>query len=230
MAGPAGTNSPSVGIADNKPKVTVAGLISLILGIIIFGGFFKNFDNFLAAFDYTNLAGAFGTIGDTGKNYMGSGGSGARYGFMFAVSFAPTIMLAVGLVKVIEGFRGLECAAALLTPVLRFIMGVPGIAAVAMVTSISAGDAGAALTRELSESGSLTDDERDIFVAFQYPSSGTITNYYSCGPALFDFLPCSSGLPLAVCFVTKLIGANLFRFVYLGIIARFTEKNGKEGA
>ena len=154
----------------------------------------------------------------------GSGGNGARYGFMFAVSFLPNIMLAIGLVKVVDGLRGLECAAALLTPILRFIMGIPGIAAVTLVTSISAGDAGAAMTREMSESGQLTDNERDIFVAFQYPSSGMITNYFSCGPALFDFIPCSTGLPLAVCFITKIIGANLFRFVYLGIIAKFTEK------
>lgn len=71
----------------------------------------------MGAFDYTTLAGAFGTIGDTGKNYLGRGGVGARDGLMFAVSFLPNIMLAVGLVKVIEGFRGMECAAALLTPV-----------------------------------------------------------------------------------------------------------------
>lgn len=225
--------TPNNTLPDNggmqAPKVTVGGLIALIIGILFFSGVFKNADNFLCAIDFTNLAGKFGTIGEANQNYMGSGGNGARYGFMFAVSFLPTIMLAVGMVKVIEGYRGLECAAALLTPILRFIMGIPGIAAVAMVTSISAGDAGAALTRELSMNGALTDDERDIFVAFQYPSSGTITNYYSCGPALFDFLPCGSGLPLAVCFITKVIGANLFRFIYLGIIAKFTEKN-KEAA
>ena len=50
-------------------------------------------------------------------------------------------------------------------------MGIPGIYAVTLVTSISAGDAGAALTRELSDAGAITDDERDIFVAFQYSSS-----------------------------------------------------------
>ena len=212
----------------NKPKVTVSGLISLIIAIIIFSGVFKGSGNWTEAFDYTKLAGAFGTIGETGQNYQGSGGVGARYGFMFAVSFLPNIMLAVGLVKVVDGLRGLECAAALLTPILRFVMGIPGIAAVTLVTSISAGDAGAAMTREMSEMGQLTDDERDIFVAFQYPSSGMITNYYSCGPALFDFIPISSGVPLLVCFVTKIIGANLFRFGYLGVIAGFTERK-KEG-
>lgn len=220
-------NSPTLrqdAPAENKPKVTVSGLISLIVAILIFSGVFKGMGNFLAAFDYTTLAGAFGTIGEGGQNYLGSGGNGARYGFMFAVSFLPNIMLAIGLVKVVDGLRGLECAAALLTPILRFIMGIPGIAAVTLVTSISAGDAGAAMTREMSESGQLTENERDIFVAFQYPSSGMITNYFSCGPALFDFIPCSTGLPLAVCFITKIIGANLFRFVYLGIIAKFTEK------
>lgn len=224
MQNNAPTAVPPDNIASSTPKVTVSGLISLILGIIIFSGIFKGAGNFLAAFDYSNLAGAFGTIGDTGKNFLGSGGTGAKHGFLFAVTFLPNIMLAIGLVKVIDGFRGLECAAALLTPIMRLILGIPGIAAVTLVTSISAGDAGAAMTREMSEAGQLTDDERDIFVAFQYPSSGMITNYYSCGPALFDIIPISSGVPLLICFITKIIGANLFRFVYLGIIAKFTER------
>lgn len=223
MQSNAPASTPTIG-ASNKPRVTVSGLISLVLGIIIFSGVFKGSTNFLAAFDYSSLAGSFGTIGDSGKNFLGSGGVGAKYGFLFAVTFLPNIMLAIGLVKVIDGYRGLECAAALLTPIMKFVMGIPGIAAVTLVTSISAGDAGAAMTREMSEAGQLTDDERDIFVAFQYPSSGMITNYYSCGPALFDIIPISSGVPLLVCFITKIIGANLFRFIYLGIIAKFTEK------
>lgn len=225
-----GTNvTTSLDAALSKPKVTVQGLISLILGIIIFSGIFKGVSYFMGAFDYTTLAGTFGTIGDTGKNYLGSGGVGARYGLMFAVSFLPNIMLAVGLVKVIEGFRGMECAAALLTPVLRFLMGIPGICAVTLVTSISAGDAGAALTRELSDAGAITDDERDIFVAFQYPSSGMITNFYSCGPAVFEFMPVGSGLALGITLLGKFIGASLFRFVYLGIIAKM-KKNKREVA
>ena len=69
-------NSPTLrqdAPAENKPKVTVSGLISLIVAILIFSGVFKGMGNFLAAFDYTTLAGAFGTIGEGGQNYLGSG-------------------------------------------------------------------------------------------------------------------------------------------------------------
>ncbi len=205
---------------QRKARVTISGLISLIIALLLFSGVFTSASSFLGAIDFTNLVGSFGTIGDTGMSFRGSGGLGAKDGFLFAITFFPAIMTALGLVRVVRAYGGLECAAALLTPVLRFTMGVPGIVAVTLVDSLSCCDSAAALTRGHYEAGEMTADERDIFVAFQFPSSALITNYFASGPALFGIMGVASGIPLAVCFITKLIGANVFRFLILPIVRK----------
>ena len=56
---------------DTENKVSWKGWISLALLIILFSGIFQNSEGPLAAFDFANLCGSFGTIAD-GVNFMGT--------------------------------------------------------------------------------------------------------------------------------------------------------------
>lgn len=60
-------------------------------------------------FDFTVLNGAFGQInaaGDTAVSFRGSGGMGAKDGFLFALELAPSVILSLGIISVTEGLGG----------------------------------------------------------------------------------------------------------------------------
>ncbi|SHD76245.1 nucleoside recognition domain-containing protein [Schnuerera ultunensis] len=194
------------------PEATIKGYIALIIAILIFSGIFEKATGPIQVLDFTTLIGKFGTIAESG-NFRGSGGSGARDGFLFAFSLAPTTMAALGIVEVVESFGGLAAGAKLLNPIMRRIMGIPGFTSLALVASLSSSDAGAAMTKDLVDNGLITEDERDIFVGFQFPGSATITNYFSSGSALFPYIVTSVGVPLLVIFVLKILAANIIRML-----------------
>ncbi|MGI6574929.1 MAG: nucleoside recognition domain-containing protein [bacterium] len=205
-------------MADEKkinelPEPGIGGYISLVIAILIFSGIFAEATGALKVLDFTTLIGDFGTI--EGLTFRGKGGVGARDGFLFALNLVPTVMAAIGIVNVVDKAGGLAAGAKLLTPILRPLMGIPGVAALALVGSLNSSDAGAAMTRDLTESGFITGDERDIFVSFQFPGSATITNYFASGAALFGIITVSVGLPFVIILILKLIGANIFRFLIL---------------
>ena len=75
--------------APKKEKVGIGAWIALIFLIIILSGVFRTSDTPLKVLDFTNLSGSFGTIGDTGANFIGSGGSGAKDGFMAGLNLIP---------------------------------------------------------------------------------------------------------------------------------------------
>ena len=74
-------------------KVGVGAWIALIVLILILSGAFRTMDGPIKVLDFTNLSGAFGTIGDTGANLIGSGGTGAKDGFMAGFNLIPAVML-----------------------------------------------------------------------------------------------------------------------------------------
>ena len=150
---------------------------------------------------------------------MGQAGLGARDGFLFAFSLVPVVMFALGMVEIIDHFGGLRAAQKLLSPVLRPLMGIPGITGLAMVTSFQSTDAGAGMTRMLKETELITERERTIFAAFQFSAGGIITNYLSIGPAVFGFITVPIILPLVLMFVLKVVGANVMR-LYLRLFAK----------
>ena len=63
-------------------KVGVGAWIALIVLILILSGAFRTMDGPIKVLDFTNLSGAFGTIGDTGANLIGSGGQGRLHGWL----------------------------------------------------------------------------------------------------------------------------------------------------
>ena len=174
-----------------------------------------------AALDFATIVGHFGTMGNLGVNFRGANGFGAQEGFLFAIGIIPGMMLALGIINVVDHLGGLDAARKMLTPILKRIMGVPGVATLALICSLQSTDGGAAMTRDLVETGRLSERERAVFVAFQFTAGSTVDNYLSTGSALFAFLTLPIGVPFAMLFVFKIFGANLMR-LYL---RRFTDED-----
>lgn len=125
-------------------------------------------------------------------------------------------MLALGVVKIVEDMDGLLAAKKLMTPLLRPLMGIPGVCGLAMVASLQSTDTGASMTKELYERGDVNDRERLIFGAFQFTAGAVLTNYLSSGAALFEFLDGTPiFVPLAVVLVFKVVSTNLIRLYAL---------------
>ncbi|HWR30298.1 MAG TPA: nucleoside recognition domain-containing protein [Negativicutes bacterium] len=201
-------------------KVPVWGYVALLFALVFFSGIFSGEKSWLSVFDFNIVNGNFGTMKDPAKaTFTGMGGAGARDGYLFALGLIPACMLALGIVEVVDHLGGLKAAQRLLTPLLRPLLGIPGIAGLAMISSMQSTDAGAGMTRALRESELITEKEKTIFAAFQFSAGATITNYLSSGAALFAFLTAPIIIPLCVIFALKIFGANLMR-LYLNKIVR----------
>ena len=166
----------------------------------------------------------------TTGNFSGEGGVGARQGFMFALTLAPTPLFAMGIIAVLEHYGALEAMRRLLQRTLKWLMGIPGDTGLAMIASFQSTDAGAALTRSLYDQGQLSTRERDIFTMFQFSAGATITNFLGSGAALLALtsvaadgttqgVPTTIGICFAVLFFFKFFGANLMR-LYLNFADR----------
>ena len=209
---------------EKKLKVGWIGYLALIFAILFFSGLFAGSKGWPAIFDFNVINGKFGTMKDAAKaTFAGMGGEGARDGFLFAISLIPAVMLALGVVEVVEHLGGLRAAQKILTPVLRPLMGIPGVAGLALVSSLQSTDAGGGMTRVLKDEGLIDEREKTVFAAFQFSGGGIITNYFSSGAALFTLMAVPIIVPLVVIFVLKFFGANLMR-IYM---KRF-EKGGLE--
>lgn len=199
---------------------SLVGYISVLLALVFFSGILRDAPSGWSALDFSRILGYFGTMGDLGVNYKGANGFGAQDGFLFAFGIVPGMMLALGIVNVVDHLGGLEAARKMLTPVLRPLMGIPGTSTLALICSLQSTDGGAAMTRELVETGRLTERERAIFIAFQFSAGSTVDNFLSTGAALFAFCTLPIGIPFAMCFIFKFFGANLMR-LYL---KRYTDE------
>lgn len=194
----------------NGKKVPIAGYVVLILAIVIFSGLLAKVSGW-NMLDFNTLNGAFGTMKTAKANFIGAGGVGARAGFLFALSLVPGVMLALGLMEIVEYYGGLKAAQKLLTPILRPLMGIPGICVVALVSSLQSTDAGAGMTKNLRANKDITLHELLIFAAFQFTAGGVIGNYLASGSALFGVMTVPIVTPLVVMMAMKLLGANIMR-------------------
>ena len=202
-------------------SVRWTGYVALVVVVLFFSGVFSECTGLMSCLDFTVLNGSFGKIAEN-FTFIGKGGSGARHGFLFALSLIPGIMLALGVVEVAERLDALRAAQRLLTPLMRPLMGLPGIAGLALISSLQSSDAGAAMTRELSEKGLITEAEKVIFAAFQFSSGSSITVYLSMGLALFPYLSVSHLVPLGVILFYKIVGMNMMR-LYLRMVTKKAE-------
>lgn len=195
-------------------KVGIGAYIALIFAVLFFSGLFMKVEGmaWLGALDFTTLAGKFGTLQDAKSTFVGSGGTSAKGGFLFALSLVPTVMLALGVLEIFTHYGAIRAAHKLLTPLLRPLLDIPGRTGLAMITDLQSTDAGAALTKELYDEKQITKKELVIMVAWQYSGAGLINNYFAIGSALFASLTAPVLVPLVLMFVLKFVGAMIARF------------------
>ena len=200
----------------NQSKVGIGAYIALAVAILFFSGLFMKVEGmkWLSAFDFTTLGGTFGTMKDPAKNtFIGAGGVSAKAGFLFALSLAPTVMLALGCLEVLTHYGAIRAAHKLLTPLLHPLLSLPGKTGLALITDLQSTDAGAALTKELYDEGEIDKKELTIMGAWQYSGAGLINNSFAIGSALFSVLKLPIILPLLLMFGLKFAGGMFVRFV-----------------
>ena len=194
-------------------KVGIKGYLAFFLTIIFFSGVFSGTDSWWRVFGATT-------------SFRGAGGAGAKDGFLFALELAPSVILSLGIISITDGLGGLRAAQQLMTPVLKPLLGIPGICSLALIANLQNTDAAAGMTKELAQEGEITERDKVIFAAYQTSGSAIITNYFSSGVAVFAFLGTSVIVPLAVILVFKFVGANILR-VWLNFEER---RNPTQGA
>ena len=80
-----------------------------------FSGFFAKSTEWWRVLDFTVLNGSFGPVNGA-LTFRGTGGTGAKDGFLFALELAPSVILSLGIIAVTEGLGGLRAAQQLMTP------------------------------------------------------------------------------------------------------------------
>jgi len=216
---------------NQQIQVKWYGYIALIVGILFFSGVFADSEGALGALDFGNILGRFGSLGSVSEygteyvtlagDFRGTGGAGARDGFLFALTLLPAVLLALGCVGVIEHLDGLNAAAKLMNPILKPLIGIPGVTGLALIGSLQSADAGASMTAGLYERGLINDKERLIFTQFQFTAGGTLTNFLGSGAAMFPYLAIIGVpilLPMGLIFVFKFIAANMMRMFTLRLM------------
>ncbi|OOF70171.1 nucleoside recognition domain-containing protein [Rodentibacter caecimuris] len=191
-------------------KKLIVGTISLLCAIVFFGGFAK--DWWGGIFDFGKLTGVFPAW------LKNDAGSGAKGGFIFALTLVPSIMLALGFVAVFEHFGALAAASKWLSPILKPIMGIPGSCSISLIASTQSTDAGSSTAKFLRNEGKITYKELLIFAAFQFSAGAFLTNFLASFAPLFlindqsgAVAPVSIALCLGIIFLFKILGANLMR-------------------
>ncbi|EHM48420.1 transporter gate domain protein [Yokenella regensburgei ATCC 43003] len=219
-------------------KVGPGAYFALAFAAVFFSGLLGG-KEWYGVFDFTTLNGAFGkvvskaslddgTLTTATSAFRGTGGSGAMDGFLFALGLIPAVMFALGMINVLEHYGALRAARRLLTPLLRPLLGIPGTTGLALIGSLQSTDVGASLTRNLSDEGQISENEKDVFAMFQFSAGAMITNFFSSGAILFTLVaidgtaavPTSIGACVAVMFIMKIVGANMLR-----LVVRFSAKD-----
>lgn len=198
---------------NNNQRIPIMGACFLVFALFFFSGLFAETHSWTQALDYSSILGNFGTMKEPSATFKGIGGSGVAAGFLLALGLIPGIMLAVGVVNIVEKTGGLTIAHRLLTPILRPLIGIPGDCTLAIISSLQSTDAGASMTKALYDDGKITDKERSILVMFQLSGAALIGNFMSIGAAIFPVLKVPVLIPLVVLFLLKLLGANLIRLL-----------------
>lgn len=192
--------------------VRVRGYVTLVIFIIVFSGVLKGIP-FWETFDFSSLVGQFGIIKGAEGDFTGTGGVGAEQGFMLCVSLLPTVMLSLALVELAEYYGALDAASTLFTPVMRFIMGVPGCMAISLVGSLNSSDVGSVTARDLYQKEMVSERELAKMIAFQYPACGLIANLILLMATGGDAILISMSLYLAILLVLKFLASNFFRLL-----------------
>ena len=84
------------------------GYAAFFAAILLFSGIFSSSEGPWKALDFNVLNGSFGKIQGAAASFTfrGANGTGARDGFLFALELIPAVILALGLVNVVDGLGG----------------------------------------------------------------------------------------------------------------------------
>lgn len=202
------------GLEDEQGKLRMAGYVTLAGAFVILSGLLSGIPGWSHAFDFVSMTGSFGAIKGAGQStFLGSGGTGARQGFLFGLTLIPGVMLGLGIMAIVEQTGGLKVAKRTLAPLMRPLFGMPGCASLAMIASMQSTDAGAVLTKLFYEGKEMNDRERLIFTQYEVSGPAAINNYLTIAPAVFASLVVPIGVPLLIIIVMKIAGANLTRAI-----------------
>ena len=193
-----------------EEKVGIGAYISLVLAILMFSGLLGKVPGILSTFDINNMMGAFGKIGEAGT-FRGTGGTGAKDALMLSFQIIPSIILTLGIMNIFIRFGALRAAQQILSPIMRPILGVPGVGAFLLVSGLQSTDGTADIIKQCTDSGMLKNKERLILDCWLYPSTCIVVNFLGTGAPLFGSLLVSSGLVLGVIILMKFVGANVIR-------------------
>jgi nucleoside recognition membrane protein YjiH len=206
---------------DDGSRLPLSGYVTLTAAFLILSGLLGSAQGWLNAFDFVSMSGNFGAIKGAGQStFLGSGGTGAKQGFIFGVTLIPPIMLALGIMSIVEQTGGLRVAKRYLTPLMRPLFGMPGCTSLALIASMQSTDAGAVLTKLFYEHKEINDRERLIFAQYEVSGPAAINNYLTIGPAVFTSLVVGIGVPLLIILFMKVVGANVTRCVLLKFYPR----------
>jgi nucleoside recognition membrane protein YjiH len=110
----------------------------------------------------------------------------------------------------------------MMTPIMRPILGLPGVVVLSLITTLQAIDAGAAMTKGLEETKQMTHIEVLRSTAFQITSGGCLTNFFSSGAVLFTLvaadgrsIPLTMGFTFLVILACKFINSFIMRLITL---------------
>ncbi|BFU59418.1 MULTISPECIES: nucleoside recognition domain-containing protein [Rodentibacter] len=195
---------------ENNIRKLIVGTISLVCAIVFFSGFAK--DLWGGVFDFGKLTGHFPDWLKT------SGGTSAKGGFLFALTLIPSVMLALGFMAIFEHYGALLAASKWLSPILRPLMGIPGVCSISLIASTQSTDAGSSTTKFLRNENKISHKELLIFAAFQFSAGAFLTNFLASFAPLLTIAdsfgnvpPISIALCLGIILLFKILGANLMR-------------------
>ena len=209
-------NAAKPAAAPQERKLTIGCFISFAFAVILFAGVFNKMPDgwkWLQALDFSTLIGSFGKIAGAGP-FRGTGGIGARDGFLFSLTLIPGVMLALGLIEVLAHYGALRAAQFILTPLLKPVLGLKGLTGLALITDLQSTDAGAGLTKGLYDTGLIRRKDLVVMCAWQYAGAGCISNYLTTVVGgLIQFVLVPIWIPLVVMLCLKFLGGFLVRLV-----------------
>lgn len=211
-----------------KERLGIAAYLSFAFIFLFFSGIFRGAPAPFSLLDLSTYQGTFGTIAEgAAPGFVGKGGTGLNNLFMTVLTICPPIMFCMGVLDVVEYYGGLKVAGKLLTPVLKLFMGVPGEAAIVLVTNLQSSDSSAAIVKGLEDSKIINSRQRKILLSFIMPGPALIGMMVSYGVLLYPYLAISSGAVIVAVLVSKMAAANVMRFFIEG---GRTGKNRKQTA
>ncbi len=189
----------------------IVGYLSLIFAILFFSGIFSKATDWKQILDFQAIVGSYG------EDVVMTGGAGVKEGFMQAVYIAPVMIFSVAFIGCIEYLGGLRAAQRLLTPLLKPLLGVPGVCGLAMILNLQSSDASAAVARRLYDEGRINARERERLVAYEFIAAATIGVFFSNGAILLPYFACNVGIVLLLLIVMKFVAGNfirLYQFIF----------------